>query len=247
MPGADLRVFGDAGGLARAAATAVAGVLAAAARAHGAATIALAGGQTPRTLYRRLALVPGTDVPWRSVEVYWGDERDVPPDDPASNYRMARESLLDLVPIPADRVHPMPAGAGDPEAAAAAYERTLRRRFHGAWPDLDLVLLGMGEDGHTASLFPDAPTLAEQRRWVVPATAPPEIQPRGRLTLSLPAIMHARAIFVLVTGGSKATALRRALNDPPGPGCPPSLLRTSSARVVWWADGAAAARVITVR
>ena len=245
MAGADLRIFGDAAGLARAAAGAAGRVLAAAARAHGSASIALAGGNTPRDLYRRLALAHGADVPWRKVHVFWGDERDVPPDDPASNYRMARECLLDLVPIPPDHVHPMPAGAGDPAAAAAAYERTLRGRFSNAWPDFDLVLLGMGGDGHTASLFPEAETLTERRRWVVPAMAPPDVEPRGRLTLSLPAIAHGRALFVLVTGPDKAPALRRALNDPPGPECPASLLRTSAAPVVWWADAQAAARVVS--
>ncbi len=258
---ADLRLLPDPADLARAVAAAVAQTLAQATLARGAASIALAGGNTPRALYQRLASAHRDDVPWEKLHVFWGDERDVPPDDPHSNYRMAREALLDAVPVSADHVHPMPAGTGDPEAAAVAYDGMLRAYFGGAdpeiaivdldaaraffesgalWPAIDLVLLGLGEEGHTASLFPGSAALYGQPlRWVVPATAP--VEPRRRLTLTLPALTHARRIFVLVSGASKAPALFRALAGPADPACPASLLRHGPAPVTWWADAAATA------
>ncbi len=240
----DLRVLPDPSALAGAAASAVAHALRDAAHAHGSAAIALAGGNTPRALYRALAREHHDDVPWPLVHVFWGDERDVPLDDPRSNYHMAREELLEGLPIPAKQVHPLPVGASDLELAAVAYEQTLRAYFGRAayqrpsWPVFDLALLGMGEDGHTASLFPHSPALEEQRRWVLPASAP--VEPRARLTLTLPALTHARALFVVVAGATKAEPLRRALAEAPDAGCPASLLRTGPAPVTWWADAAAA-------
>jgi 6-phosphogluconolactonase len=238
---ADLRVFGDVGALADAAAREVAQVLATAAREHGSASMALAGGRTPRDLYQCLALDHRDDTPWSRVHVYWGDERNVPHDDDRSNYRMARESLLDHVPVRPEHVHPMPTTLGEPGQAAAAYERTLRVRFDAEWPRFDIALLGIGDDGHTASLFPRSPALDEASRWVAATTAP--VEPRGRLTLTLPALTHAMALFVVVAGTSKADALRCALGDRPDPGCPASLIRTAYTPVVWWADAQAAAHL----
>jgi 6-phosphogluconolactonase len=234
-------MFADAGALAAAAAREVAQVLATAAREHGSASIALAGGRTPRGLYRCLALDHRHDTPWDRVHVYWSDERDVPHDDDRSNYRMVRESLLDHIPVRPEHVYPMPTVLGEPGQAAAEYERTLRLRFDAEWPRFDIVLLGIGDDGHTASLFPRSPALDEASRWVVATTAP--VEPRGRLTLTLPALTHAMAIFVVVSGSSKADALRSALGDRPDPGCPASLLRTAHTPVVWWADAQAAAHL----
>ena len=238
---ADLRVVANAGAVATAAAREVAHVLATAAQEHGSASIALAGGRTPRGLYRCLALDHRDDTAWDRVHVYWGDERNVPHDDERSNYRMARECLLDHVPVRPECVHPMPTVLGEPSRAAAEYERTLRSQFDTDWPQFDLVLLGIGDDGHTASLFPRSPALDEASRWVVATTAP--VEPRGRLTLTLPALTHAMAIFVLVAGSSKADALVCALGDRPDPRCPASLLRTARAPVVWWADAQAAAHL----
>lgn len=234
-------MLADAGGVAAAAAREAARVLAAATRAHGSASIALAGGRTPHGLYRCLALDHRHDTPWDRVHVYWGDERDVPYDDERSNYRMARESLLDHVPVHPECVHPMPTVLNEPSRAAAEYERTLRSHFDTGWPQFDLVLLGIGADGHTASLFPRSPALDESSRWVVATTAP--VEPRSRLTLTLPALVHARALFVVVAGRSKADALRCALSDRPDPGCPASLLRTARTPAVWWADAEAAANL----
>ncbi|MBI4477359.1 MAG: 6-phosphogluconolactonase [Acidobacteria bacterium] len=241
MIAAELRVFADAGALAAAAAREVALLLTTAVRERGSASISLAGGRTPRDLHRCLAIDHQHDVPWDRVLFYWGDERDVPHEDDRSNYRMARESLLDHVPVRPEHVHPMPTGLGEPVEAAARYERTLRSRFDTEWPHFDLVLLGIGDDGHTASLFPESPALEETSRWVVATTAP--VEPRGRLSLTLPALVHAKTILVVVAGSSKADALRSALGDRPDPRCPASLLRTARAPVVWWADADAAAQV----
>ena len=240
----DLRIFPDQAELAAAAAAEVAARLVVAA-AHGPATLVLAGGSTPRALYACLAAAHGVQVPWERVDVFWGDERAVPLDDPRSNYRMAREALLDAIPIPRHRVHPIDACAGvapDAEDAAVAYEHELRAHFPppARRPVFDLVLLGLGEDGHTASLFPNAPTLPDGSRWVLPAQAPPGVEPRERVTLTLPALTAARAIFVVVAGPAKAAPLRRALAEAPSPACPASLLRTGRAPVTWWADLAAA-------
>jgi len=240
---ADLRVLPDGDALAAAVAAEVARRLGVAAGERGAATIALGGGRTPRAFFRRLATTHHDDVPWERVHVFWGDERDVPLGDERSNYRMARETLLAAVPVPPAQVHPMPAGSDDPAAAAVAYEDTLRACFGAAaeWPAFDLVLLGLGEDGHTASLFPGSPALDERRRWVVPATAP--VEPRPRLTLTLPALTSARALFVVVAGPEKAQPLYGVLALPPDPARPASLLRRGPAPVTWWADAAAAALV----
>ncbi len=171
-------------------------------------TIALAGGSTPATLYRALALpLFARDIDWSRWHVFWGDERCVPPDHPDSNYGMARRALLDRVPIPPSQVHRMH-GEAPPDQAAAHYERTLHDVL-GPGGRLDLVLLGMGDDGHTASLFPNTVALDERDRLVV-ANWVPHLNDY-RLTLTLPAINAARTVAVFVTGASKAKAVRRAL------------------------------------
>ena len=175
--------------------------------------IALAGGSTPRQLYRAIAEA-GTERDWSTVHFWFGDERAVPPDHPDSNYRMAKESLFMRLPIPADNVHPMPV----PETilpvtlddAARRYEAELRAALpknEEGFPRFDLVLLGMGEDGHTASLFPGTPVLAERHRAVVAVQGPKP--PPWRLTLTLPVINAARHVWVMVTGKGKAPAMRR--------------------------------------
>ncbi len=172
---------------------------------NGSFSLALAGGNTPRTLYRLLSSQFRDRIPWTKVQVFWGDERYVPLDDPRSNYRMARESLLDAVPCPAENVHPMPTELRDPDVAARDYEKTLRGYFSKDWPRFDLVLLGIGEEGHTASLFPGSPALEETRRGVVAVKAP--VEPPQRLTLTLPALTHAANVYFLVSGSNKAQAL----------------------------------------
>jgi 6-phosphogluconolactonase len=234
-----MQVFADADALHAALASSLAGRIGEAVRARGACSLALSGGRTPRALYERLARRHLHDVPWPRVHVFWSDERYVPPEDERSNYRMARETLLDHVPVPAAHVHRMPTGPADIRQAAAACERELRAHFGTPWPRFDLMLLGIGDDGHTASLFPGAPALDETDRWVAAATAP--VEPRERLTLTLPAINHAAAIHVLVCGRGKAAALREALSGDADPRrLPASALRPVDGTIEWWADAAAA-------
>ncbi|HEY5648701.1 MAG TPA: 6-phosphogluconolactonase [Nitrospiria bacterium] len=175
-------------------------------------SIALAGGSTPAGLHEKLAAEPHrSNIPWERIHLFWGDERFVPPDDPGSNYRMARESLIEVVPIPPENIHRIPGEAASPEAAAQQYEEALKNFFgpSSEWPAFELIILGIGTDGHTASLFPGSPALEEKTRWVVAARAP--VEPRHRITLTLPAINHASRIFFLASGTSKAPVLKDRL------------------------------------
>ena len=152
---------------------------------------------------------------------------------------MARESLLDHVPLPLPNIYPMPTQSPSPDAAARDYERTLRAEVGNRRPAFDLVLLGLGEDGHIASLFPGSAALNETTRWVVAATAP--VKPFPRLTLTLPAIASAARIFVLVSGASKATALEQVLNPGADPHTYPAAGLPSAGVVTWWVDRTARA------
>ena len=189
--------------------------------------IALSGGRTPQPVHAALAR-GHRDLDWARIHVYFADERAVPPDDPNSNYRMARESLLDGVPLPAANVHRMEAERADLDAAAREYERLL--------PILDVLLLGIGPDGHTASLFPGAPTLEERSRRVVPADSP--FPPPRRLTVTPPVIGEARRTAMIVSGGDKATVVARALEGPVDPRALPAQLALGA---TWFLDRAAAA------
>jgi 6-phosphogluconolactonase len=242
MPTADVRIVGDPADLAARVARQVALVLDSAVARHGSASIVLAGGRTPRGVYERIVAHHRRDVRWDHVHFYWGDERHVPPDDDRSNYRMACDALLDALPVRREHVHPVPTGVA-PEQAAEEYERTLRSHFGTDWPTFDLVLLGVGADGHTASLFPGAAALGEFRRWVVATTAP--VEPHERLTLTVPALTHGRSIFVLATGSAKADAVRCGLGATSDPRCPVSFMATTGGSLVWWLDGAAAAHLGT--
>ena len=187
----------------------------AAVAARGRFVVALSGGSTPRALHARLVALGPDALPWRRTHVVFGDERCVPPDDAASNYGMARDTLLAHVPVPAEQVHRME-GERPPLDAARRYEARLRALAGAddAAPFVDLLLLGMGADGHTASLFPGAPTLDERTRWVVPAEAPVGVTPRERLTLTLPALARARTVLVLAAGAEKRAAVARAEAEP---------------------------------
>jgi 6-phosphogluconolactonase len=199
---------------------------------RGRCALALSGGATPRPVYERLALPPlTTRIPWERVEVFFGDERAVPPTDSGSNYRMAKDALLDRVSVPAAHVHRMEAERADREAAARSYERALPAQ-------LDLLLLGMGVDGHTASLFPGSPGLEERRHRVVPATGP--TPPRERLTITPPVIAAARRVAVMVAGAEKAGTLARVLRGPSRPHDLPAQLALGG---VWFVDRDAAARL----
>lgn len=192
----------------------------------GPVSLALAGGSTPRPVYEELARMQ--NLPWDRVDVFFGDERGVPPDHPDSNYRMARETLLDRIPVPDGRIHRMEAERDDRQAAAREYARLLPER-------LDLVLLGIGSDGHVASLFPGSPALEEEGRSVLAVEGPSE--PRERTTLSPPVIRDAGCVVVLARGDAKAEAVARALAGPEDPSaCPGVLAREGT----WILDPAAA-------
>ncbi|MFI5281082.1 MAG: 6-phosphogluconolactonase [Gemmatimonadales bacterium] len=208
----------------------LAGRIAAAMAARGRCALALPGGSSPGPALRALGAAPlGTPVDWARVDVYFGDERAVPPEDKDSNYRMVAESLLARLSVK-PRVHRMEADRADLERAAADYARILPAQ-------LDVLLLGMGPDGHTASLFPGSAALQETR-WVVNVVAPKP--PPVRLTITPPVIAAAREVAVLATGAEKADAVRRALEGPPRAREVPVQL---AARGVWFLDPAAASRL----
>ncbi len=207
----------------------------AAVSAHGAFHVALAGGSTPKAIYRRLV---AAEHDFRYWHVYFGDERWVPREHPDSNYRMAREALLDHVPIPAAQIHAVPTDTGDPQGAAKLYEATLHLALpaeNGA-QRLDLILLGLGSDGHTASLFPGSTALDERKRWVVANWV--EKLASQRITLTYPAIARARQLFFLVTGVGKRDILaqvRTAMGTDAFPAA-----KFSAQQVEWIVDQAAA-------
>lgn len=173
---------------------------------------ALAGGSTPLDVYARLAEPgPSPPFPWRQTLLFWGDERFVPHDDPRSNCGAARKALIDRVDVPEANIHCIRTDLPTPEEAAAEYEDTLRSVL-GPRPVLDLVLLGMGPDGHTASLFPGSPALEERRRWVR-AVPPPVMDPQvPRITLTFPILERAGTILVLITGPSKRGILSEIMS-----------------------------------
>lgn len=181
---------------------------------HGRFRVALAGGSTPKLLYRLLAEPEHRGwVEWSRTDCYFGDERCVPPDHPESNYRTAQETLFDPLKLPSDQVFRMRGEMADPDQAAGDYEAVLRRQFGiaaPAWPRFDLILLGLGEDGHTASLFPETSALEERIRLAVPGQAPKGV--KDRLTLTVPTINHARMIVFLVSGRQKARAVQAVLD-----------------------------------
>jgi 6-phosphogluconolactonase len=208
-------------------------------------TIALAGGSTPRSLYTLIAANAGSAVPWDKVFFFWGDERHVPPEDPESNYRMARETLLSKIPVPAANVFRIPAENPDAAAVADAYEQTLRKFFAPApdeFPRFDVILLGVGPDGHTASLFPETTALQEKSRWVVETWV--EKLRTTRITLTLPVLNAARRVAFLVSGTDKAAVLREILEgSAPGEKYPSKLVRPNQGKLIWFVDRAAASEL----
>jgi 6-phosphogluconolactonase len=207
--------------------------------------VVLSGGSTPRRLYEMLAAEPfRTRLAWSRVRFFWGDERCVGPDDPDSNFRMAREALLDPLGVTESNIHRMRGEASVPDHAAREYETDMRKLF-GLGPDapppaFDVVLLGMGADGHTASLFPGTDGLRETKRWVV-ANPVPKLN-TTRLTLTVPILNRAARIIFMVTGADKSKALSEVLEGPFEPERLPSqLIRPESGNLVWIMDEAAAA------
>jgi 6-phosphogluconolactonase len=225
----DLIVLAQPAALARAAAEWLGLEVTRAITERGSCSLALAGGRTPEPVYRSLAAESSID--WKRVEVFFGDERAVPPDHPESNYRMVRLALLSRVPLLPGQIHRMEAERPDREAAAREYERSLP-------PRLDVLLLGMGSDGHTASLFPGSAALDEQQRLVLPVTGAKA--PAERLTITPPVIEAARKVAVIAAGEDKAAMVARAIEGPLAPKAVPVQL---ARRGFWFLDQAAAARL----
>jgi 6-phosphogluconolactonase len=211
----------------------------AASAASGPFRISLSGGSTPKRLYSLFASSEFRDrFPWQIVEWYWGDERFVPYDHPESNYRMVREAMLAAVPVPPENIHPIPTD-GSPEDAATRYERKLQEMYGGpvlnpARPLFDVTLLGLGTDGHTASLLPDEPALQERKRWLaVVSHGRPEI----RITMTYPVIESSRRVAFLVAGQEKAAIFRAILE---GRCRVPAAQVRAVGKLFWFADRAAA-------
>ena len=202
---------------------------------RGRCSLVLSGGSTPRPALEQLATVYRDRVPWDRVHLFWGDERFVPHDDPRSNARMAREALIDHVPCPPANVHPIPTGLPSADAAALRYEDTLRGYFPHGHPAFDLVLLGVGDDAHTASIFPGSLALDEPSRWVIAVAAP--VEPSLRITLTMRTLTSASRVFVLVSGTSKAAALSHALDPVSAPSqYPAAALQSAGDRVTWFTE-----------
>lgn len=239
MP-SEVRIFDGVSELMRATAEAISLAARQAADDHGRFTWALAGGSTPRMVYELLASdFYRARMPWSAIHFFWGDERHVPPDHPDSNFRMAREAMLDRVPVPAENIHRIPAELPDAQRAAAEYEATLRSFFalaSGEWPRLDLILLGLGKEGHTASLFPGGDAVRERERLVVAPWV--EAQKTFRVTLTPPVLNHARRAMFLVSGEEKAEALHAVLEGPREPERYPAQIVEGNR--LWMVDRAAA-------
>lgn len=206
-------------------------------------SIALAGGSTPKRLYELLATSPfHTQVEWTKIQVFWGDERHVPPEHADSNYRMADEALLRQVPIPPNHIHRVPGELPDAQTVADRYEAALRTQFHVPEPDIprfDLILLGMGLDGHTASLFPGTPAVDESRRLVVASWV--EQFQAYRITFTPVLLNRARQVTFLISGGEKAETLAAVLEGPLQPhALPAQIIRPNPGHLTWFLDREAA-------
>lgn len=236
-----VRVFKDEDGVARAAADIFVNLAPQPHESRRPFRVALAGGTTLNTLYARLASVECRNrVAWDQVVFFFGDERAVPPDHPDSNYRAAHDALFRPLDISDKNVYRMKAEASNLEAAASDYERELQSVFEGERvPHFDLIFLGMGPDGHTASLFPCSPALAECRRLVVPVTDAPKPPPR-RLTLTIPVFNAARLVLFMARGADKTRALREVLTGTASPDqYPAKYVRPGPERLAWLVDEAA--------
>jgi 6-phosphogluconolactonase len=204
-------------------------------------TIALSGGRTPAKLYSLWAQSDQKrkQTPWDHVHLFWGDERYVPMDDPLSNYRMARETLISQVPTPEANVHPVRTNLPTPREAAQAYDAELRKFFGSEPPAFDLQLLGLGGEGHTASLFPDSPALEEKRRWVVSVEAP--VNPSRRLTFTPRVLNCGRHTFFLVAGADKREIVAALRNEShPAHSKYPAARIHPAGPVIWFLDDRAA-------
>jgi 6-phosphogluconolactonase len=211
---------------------------------HGEFTICLSGGSTPAATYDLLATRFHLSVDWKEVQFYWGDERCVPPDHPESNFAMANRTMLGKLALRSDQVHRM-RGEDAPASAAAAYEHELRKRFglgDDDFPRFDLVMLGLGDNRHTASLFPGDPALHEMQRLVVAVEV--DAEPRKRLTITPPVINSAQRVMFLAAGQGKAAAVKDVIEGPRDPDkFPAQIVQPHDGEIIWILDKAAASLV----
>jgi 6-phosphogluconolactonase len=242
----DLRRFPDSQSLARGAAEYFVSTVNQTLDTQSRCSVALSGGSTPKAMFQLLASNEfSSRLDWKKIHIFWVDERSVPPDHVDSNYRMTKEFLLDHAPIPLDNVHRILAEL-NPKEAAQIYEETLATWFgrDSAVPEFDLILLGMGDDGHTASLFPHTAALAETDRWVV-ANNVPKLD-TWRITLTVPVINSATNIAFLISGESKAQTLHNVLEGEYAPqDFPSQRIQPERGHLVWLVDNAAASLLTT--
>jgi 6-phosphogluconolactonase len=237
----ELRIFDSPADLFRGAAEEFCALAEEAVMRRGKFAVALSGGSTPKSLYQLLASGTFPNLPWDKTYFFFGDERHVPPDHPESNYRMANEAMLVRVPVPAANVYRIPAEMKDADAAVSAYEQTLRSFFRlgpNEFPRFDLILLGLGPDGHTASLFPGSAALSESTKLVVANWV--EKFKTYRVTFTFPVLNHAACVMFLACGADKAGILREVLENPQAD-LPSQKVRPTNGRLVWIVDRAAAA------
>jgi len=239
----EVRVVPDTASLFQAAAKEFVSQAEAASKAQGRFTVALSGGSTPRGLFSLLAANYRDRLPWDKIFFFWSDERHVPPDSSESNYRMAYESLLSKLPVPQSNIFRIPAEEPDARQVAAEYEETVRRFFQvpqGAFPQFDLILLGMGPDGHTASLFPES-SAVHQKQGLVVSTWVEKLK-TDRITFTAPLINRAKVVMFLIAGADKAEALREVLEgNQPAEMYPSKLIHPAGGRSIWLVDQSAAA------
>lgn len=240
--GREVRIFPDLHALSHAAADTVRVLARKAVSDHGRFTAALSGGSTPKELYTLLAERPYRDqIPWKRVHLFWADERCVPPEHVDSNFRLVQEPLLSRVAIPEENVHRIKGERG-PDRAASEYEQELKAFFgEDGFPVMDLIILGVGEDGHTASLFPGSPLIGERDRLAAPV--PSGNHEHERVTLTLPVIDHARQVLFLASGAAKQNVIRSLLADGNPDGLPAGLVRSAMGSSAWYLDKAAASHL----
>ena len=238
-----VRVFGSPQELFHAAAEKFCKVGSDAIKKHGGFAVALSGGSTPRGMHQELVTNFASKLPWEKVFFFWVDERHVPPDSSDSNYRMTKETLLSKLPIPSENVFRIPSELPDAREVARKYEQTIEKFFRpaaNAFPSFDFILLGMGPDGHTASLFPGTAALQEQERFVV-ANWIDKLN-SFRITLTYPVLNNAASVLFLVSGDEKAEMVRVALKDPSA-NLPCQGVRPVSGELVWYLDKGAALKL----
>ena len=212
-------------------------------REHGRYTVALSGGSTPKGLHHELATTFAKELPWEKVFFFWGDERHVPPDFPESNFRMAKETLLSKLPVPADNVFRMRGELPDANQAGALYEQWLREFFRpaaGQFPRIDFILIGIGPEGHTASLFPNTKALEEKQHLVVGNYV--AVHSTWRITFTYPVLNAGANVMFLVDGSSKADIVRTALKDPSA-NLPCQGVKPVNGNLMWYLDEAAGAKL----